>query len=91
MRFAAELRISGRRRGISYAADGHAIRPLVIRGMPARKVGEPCQYRLRHHQGMRQMSLADRCRWFAAEEDVLIIEQAVPTHLALVEVTRMIQ
>jgi hypothetical protein len=37
------------------------------------------------------MSLADRCRWFAAEKDVLIIEQAVPTLLALVELTRMIQ
>jgi hypothetical protein len=37
------------------------------------------------------MSLADRCEWFAAEKDVLIIEQAVPTLLALVELTRMIQ
>jgi hypothetical protein len=38
------------------------------------RVGEPCQYRHRHQQGVRPMSLADRCRWFAAEKDVLIIE-----------------
>ena len=41
-------------------------------------------------QGAREMSCA-RCSRLAAEKDVLIIEQAVPTLLALVEVTCIIQ